>query len=1204
MKRFTSLMLMLLVAVTTFAAVDEGLQNKKVSAVGEAATSIDTDTWYLLYNCGRGLYVSEETNSFRMRATSNFTTDEIAVNEAGYLFKFEATGNPNEYYIKSGNGLYFTISQGNSAVSNTPVAYTVAQIGDNAGHFYGQMVSDGRILNGNGAGGTLAGWDTTAPTGTGGNSDYQFLPVTLEDVSFVTVTYKFMYNGDVKYTQETLVEEGANYPAFTYLPYGVTANVPGGAPIANETVEITCTLDESVLPFTVSTLENDGSFGEGMHWYTLALRDADLTYDAANNKSVAADVTVKSPANFYAFTGNPFDGYKLFNYAAGSSKIAWSATVDDTGAAIPFTELTSVTENTDWLLFANGEGYTLRREDNEYGYINSRNSALSYWISSGAATDVGSRLTFEEVTDDVLAEFIETYKTTTIATLDEWANLSVVFDAELIATAKAAVSAVEANGIATFATIDSKLTDVTDAVAAKMFTFQTTATDAGRNGVWVSANATTMKAIGADTQDYNAIWSLRHAGGTSFYMYNELNSVYMGAPSSNCPLTATPSAAYTFEIVDAENSIVEMHTNGETMHASNHDDNKLLNYDHDQEASRWYIRTIDVAADIQTILDGLTEADYAEVPALGQYTKAAYDALVEARTSARTVAEVEAAIATFNKSRNIPVYFIRSAHDGYAAGSAIYYDGAWKWKTANKYDKQMWMTIPEYTEENVPAVNAYSAEGTSYEICDYLTGTAMRGKSVQIVAIDGWENAYNLQYNADATSTDAAQHAASGGSVVNWRPATTDDNQASAWYVDYLGTSYELDQLTDEKIDALAALQTAYNAKAFYADVETGDGLGEYTGDKDAIVAALSAAETIGAKTLAEQDAFSVDEITSATNALNSVAALVINLPEEGKYYRIKGACDATLANYYITGNTNSDGGRIACKADADASTIFYYNDGKLLAYNSGVYIGLNSSDWTFSKVDGSKVASAIEFAGSPRVAGAYTVKSAGYYLHYHVYGETVELNRCSEDIHAEHDWTLEEVTELPVTVTAAGYATLYAPVALTVPTTGVTAHTVTLNGEWATLSEPLEVIPANTGVVLAGEGSYNFEITTAAAFEGTNALAGTVAATNVTDDAYVLSYIDTNEDGVKDEVGFYTATKNQAGNTAFLNNSHKAYLPKTTGMNAVSYSFRFGEGTTGVEKVEIGNEKSEIYDLTGRRVETITEPGIYIVGGKKVLVK
>ncbi|MBQ5627693.1 MAG: copper resistance protein CopC, partial [Bacteroidaceae bacterium] len=44
--------------------------------------------------------------------------------------------------------------------------------------------------------------------------------------------------------------------------------------------------------------------------------------------------------------------------------------------------------------------------------------------------------------------------------------------------------------------------------------------------------------------------------------------------------------------------------------------------------------------------------------------------------------------------------------------------------------------------------------------------------------------------------------------------------------------------------------------------------------------------------------------------------------------------------------------------------------------------------------------------------------------------------------------------------------------------------------------------------------------------------------------------------------------------------------------------------GTTGIENVDAEAEKDVIHDLTGRKIETITKPGIYIVGGKKVLVK
>ena len=84
-------------------------------------------------------------------------------------------------------------------------------------------------------------------------------------------------------------------------------------------------------------------------------------------------------------------------------------------------------------------------------------------------------------------------------------------------------------------------------------------------------------------------------------------------------------------------------------------------------------------------------------------------------------------------------------------------------------------------------------------------------------------------------------------------------------------------------------------------------------------------------------------------------------------------------------------------------------------------------------------------------------------------------------------------------------------------------------------------------------------------------------------------------------EVGFY---KDAFNNNRFQNNSHKAYLYVEGTQNAASYSFRFGEGTTAIENVEVENEVNAIFDLAGRRVEAITAPGIYIVGGKKVLVK
>ena len=164
-----------------------------------------------------------------------------------------------------------------------------------------------------------------------------------------------------------------------------------------------------------------------------------------------------------------------------------------------------------------------------------------------------------------------------------------------------------------------------------------------------------------------------------------------------------------------------------------------------------------------------------------------------------------------------------------------------------------------------------------------------------------------------------------------------------------------------------------------------------------------------------------------------------------------------------------------------------------------------------------------------------------------------------------------------------------------------VEVYTVTaVNTGYVTLTQVTGVLPANTGVIVkAGKGDYNFVASTGAVADVTgNLLSGTTKDTVIESAAYVL--------GIKDGiVGLYTATTNGYAEGTFLNNANKAYLPKSAGMNAASYSFRFGEGTTGINEVKGENaEVKTIYDLTGRRVEAITTPGIYIVGGKKVLVK
>ena len=316
-------------------------------------------------------------------------------------------------------------------------------------------------------------------------------------------------------------------------------------------------------------------------------------------------------------------------------------------------------------------------------------------------------------------------------------------------------------------------------------------------------------------------------------------------------------------------------------------------------------------------------------------------------------------------------------------------------------------------------------------------------------------------------------------------------------------------------------------------------------------------------------------------------------------YFRLKGASGNYIDASSIYNNATAKTGQMSMKSDANcnlAGTIFYFDDdSRFLNYATGTYTKDTREIGAIN--DGTKSVWTVGISSRDSEKFELTDISTTGSKNLHDNSGN-RADKCSSVCGNRHDFTIEKVEALPVTISAAKYATFYAPVAVTVPA-GVTAHTVTINGEWATLSEALEVIPANTGVVLYSENAatYNFTITDdVEAIEG-NALRGSAAATYYTTAGtyYALGL-------VEGKVGFYQDAFN---NSRFQNNSHKAYLYVESTQNATSYSFRFGEGTTGVEEVETENDNEKvIFDLSGRRVSEITTPGIYIIGGRKVLVK
>ena len=223
----------------------------------------------------------------------------------------------------------------------------------------------------------------------------------------------------------------------------------------------------------------------------------------------------------------------------------------------------------------------------------------------------------------------------------------------------------------------------------------------------------------------------------------------------------------------------------------------------------------------------------------------------------------------------------------------------------------------------------------------------------------------------------------------------------------------------------------------------------------------------------------------------------------------------------------------------------------------------------------------------------------------------------AKETYAASNHWDeIENIVEMAyeLNVTAAGYATLYLGYAAEIPA-GVEVYTANAVEDDRLKMQPVEgVIPANTGVIVkAAAGTYTFNNAddAVAAIEG-NLFKGSLKDETVKvasgKAAYVLSMVD-------GEVGMYRA---ELTGHSFLNNANKAYLlldsnnlgvyddewdTSAGGQLSNGYRFDFG-GITGIENVkgESGEVKG-VYDLSGRAVENPSK-GLYIINGKKVLVK
>ena len=176
--------------------------------------------------------------------------------------------------------------------------------------------------------------------------------------------------------------------------------------------------------------------------------------------------------------------------------------------------------------------------------------------------------------------------------------------------------------------------------------------------------------------------------------------------------------------------------------------------------------------------------------------------------------------------------------------------------------------------------------------------------------------------------------------------------------------------------------------------------------------------------------------------------------------------------------------------------------------------------------------------------------------------------------------------------ISDAQYATFVAPFDVTIPA-DVTAYTIDdAEGNTLKMTEVKTTIPANTPVVLFKESALDATTFYGKRVAGTptaGLLTGVYTETVATAGTYVLQKND-------DLVGFYEVATGQEPTVG----ANRAYLKApTAGVKA----FFFGD-VTAIKNVFDGVAAGNIYDLNGRKVSKMQKGGVYVVNGKKILVK
>ena len=987
---------------------------------------------------------------------------------------------------------------------------------------------------------------------------YRALSNAAEEAKFAV--QKYNYSSMVSYCNS--IEEFKANATMTY-PFTVTADV-----------------DNPVL-YAIKSGRTDN--GKGW-WYT---------YDSEDGKIALTQFTMANTQYWYfkEVVKNAKPYLELYPYAGGGTAMSYAGTGNASGTIVAASKQTG-NNNTLWQLEIQNGKYGLQTEnkDNRLSNNGGVSNKMGMW-NAGPNDDTGTAIYL----------FEKPQYSFDLTTDDKNPNLYAIRNHRS---------------------------------QTSWFTYLTTGDDAGK----IALQAYT----GADAQlwYFKEVASDKNAHGLQLYPYLGEGKVmsYSGTGSAaNCIVAQTVGAQNyngTWILKDGSNNSFGLQTEGLENYLSHNggNNNKMGLWHGGMSDAGTPLYISDPAEVLQALIDEADEI-LGHVGDAGYYTEAALEGLKTQTATSKTnlanktsysLSELRAAIealsALGDESKVFPTsgkyYQIKSAfpkfYEVQGKEMAMFSSGNnnLAWKAVENYNKSYyWTLIP--TDDNKYVIKNVTGEyvcGLS-EGDQYLMSTeeTSAGKFTLTWLAPGQ---FNINGNGTMHAKEHNEGAGTNYRVSSWEQGA---NTPSAWtFEEFTADEYTV-------VEALMALKEVYEAKKYYSiDIVFGGlygkGIGQYSGtDSYDIVEAFKAVDELWEMDFREQlNDVGSDVVAEHKDRLEGLT-LTINQPATGKYYRIKSmnGNDPARKGKYV--QSTAEGNGLALSTEKNANSIMYFDGSTFLSYASGLYlngyevsqnggvigeIGAAPATWTISE--------------NADILGTYALSST--LNGWHMSDWTGNVTTFGQN-DANAAWIFEEVVSLPVAVTAAGYSTFYTPVDMEIPT-GVTANIIkTVSANEATLVPVTGIIPAGTGLILeANEGSYEFAIAEGeptANVEG-NLLTGSTAKTLVEAEAGFNYYALANKNG---KVALYKATlnKNADGTTAtengthFINNANKAYLPiKLTSETfaPAMFSFGRGEGTTSIDNAQLTIDNATIiYDLTGRRVEKM-EKGVYIVNGKKVVVK